>query len=187
MKRLLLPMLVLLVAATATEAPAQPRPPRQPEMLADAPGLHRRIIVRPGAQLAQQPAANAPSAPVPGFSVFYVYGSRSDGQQTWLEVGPALDGRTVGWLPEVRTIAWRQNMVVAFTNPRDRQPAMFFRDGARRGRRSCAVLRRPAVPVRYLRSNPPRTSTSWSSSTCCRSWPTARSTTSAANARCGWK
>jgi hypothetical protein len=116
MKRLLLPMLVLLVAATATEAPAQPRPPRQPEMLADAPGLHRRIIVRPG-------------APVPGFSVFYVYGSRSDGQQTWLEVGPALDGRTVGWLPEVRTIAWRQNMVVAFTNPRDRQPAMFFRDG----------------------------------------------------------
>lgn len=129
MTRLLLAVLALLVGATVAEAPAQQSPARQPEMLADAPGIHRRVIVRPGTELSQQPAATAPSGPMAGFSVLYVYGTRSDGQQTWLEVGPALDGRTVGWLPEVRTIAWRQNMVVAFTNPRDRQPAIFFRDG----------------------------------------------------------
>jgi hypothetical protein len=125
--------LLLLAAPAAAQAPrpAAPAAPqaRLPEALPDAPGLYRRVIVRPGAQLSQQPAASAPSAPVPGFTVFYVYGSRAEGQNTWLEVGAALDGRTLGWLPEVRTIAWRQNMVVAFTNPAGRERAMFFRDG----------------------------------------------------------
>lgn len=130
----LLGLAALLVAApAAAQAPRAPAPaqaaPRQPEALPDAPGLFRRVIVRPGSRLSQQPASAAASAPIPGFSVFYVYGQRAEGQNTWLEVGPALDGRAVGWVQEVRTIAWRQNMVLAFTNPRDRDPAMFFRDG----------------------------------------------------------
>jgi hypothetical protein len=136
MTRLCALLLAALMALAGTGADAQPQRQtqpaqqvRQPQMLPDAPGLFRRVIVRPGTRLAQSPAAVAPSAPVPGFSVFYVYGERTDGQQTWLEVGPALDGRTTGWLPEVRTIAWRQTMVVAFTSPANRPPAMFFREG----------------------------------------------------------
>jgi hypothetical protein len=135
-----LSLLSLLAGPTAAQAPhlgPQPGPPtaapapRQPLALSDAPGLFRRVIVRPGSRLSTQPAAAAPSQPVAGFSAFYVYSERTEGQSTWLEVGPALDGRTVGWLPDMRTIAWRQNLVVAFTNPgaSGRERAMFFREG----------------------------------------------------------
>ena len=121
------------IGAARAQTPPRPATPpaaggRLPETLQDAPSLYRRIIVRPGSRLSPQPGA--PGQPAQGFSVFYVYGRRAapDGS-TWLEVGPALDGRTVGWLPEARTIAWRHNMVLAFNNPAGRERAMFFRDG----------------------------------------------------------
>lgn len=111
------------------QAPSPAAAPRQPEVLPDAPGVFRRVIVRPGSQLSAQPSATAAPRPLPGFTTYYVYGRRSEGQNTWLEVGPALDGVIAGWIPEVRTIAWRQNLVVAFTNPNGRDRAMFFREG----------------------------------------------------------
>lgn len=131
-RRAALALAAALLGATALPRPgaAQPaRPPRLPETLPGAPGLHRRVIIRPGSALSPQPGV--PGRPVQGFSVFYVYGRREqpDGG-TWLELGPALDGRIAGWLPEARCIAWRHNMVLAFNNPAGRERAMFFRDAA---------------------------------------------------------
>jgi serine/threonine-protein kinase PpkA len=108
-------------------APAPAGAPRLPETLQDAPSLYRRVIIRPGSSISNQPGVLG--RPAQGFSVFYVYGRRTVPDGVWLEVGPALDGRTVGWLPEARTIAWRHNMVLSFNNPSGRERAMFFRDG----------------------------------------------------------
>lgn len=119
------------IGAARAQTPPRPATPpaggRLPETLQDAPSLYRRVIIRPGSRMSPQPGA--PGQPVQGFSVFYVYASRTAPDGTWLEVGPALDGRTVGWLPEARAIAWRHNMVLAFNNPAGRERAMFFREG----------------------------------------------------------
>jgi hypothetical protein len=117
-----------LPRAVAAQAAAPQAAARLPETLPGAPGLYRRIIVRPGSALSPQPGGMA--RPVQGFSVFYVYGRRDEADGTWLEVGPALDGRVSGWLPEARGIPWRHNLVLAFNNPAGRDRAMFFRDAA---------------------------------------------------------
>jgi hypothetical protein len=126
----------LLCAATLPRAavaqPARPAAPpagaRLPETLPGMQGLYRRIILRPGSALSPQPGAAG--RPAQGFSVFYVHGRQDMPDGTWLEVGPALDGRITGWLPEARGIPWRHNLVLAFNNPAGRDRAMFFRDAA---------------------------------------------------------
>ena len=117
-----------LPRAVAAQGAAPSAAPRLPETLPGAPGLYRRIIVRPGSALSPQPGAAG--RPVQGFSVFYVYDRREQPDGTWLEVGSALDGRVSGWLPEARGIPWRHNLVLAFNNPAARERAMFFRDAA---------------------------------------------------------
>ena len=117
-----------LPRAVAAQAAAPSAAPRLPETLPGTPGLYRRVILRPGSALSPQPGAAG--RPAQGFSVFYVYGRRDMPDGTWLEVGPALDGRITGWLPEARGIPWRHNLVLAFNNPAGRDRAMFFRDAA---------------------------------------------------------
>jgi hypothetical protein len=125
----------MAVAATWTAAEAQSTPPgaaataaRRPLPLQGYEGLYQRVILRPGSALFERPQQGAASRPVPGFSVYYVYGRPSDGK--WLEVGSALDGRTEGWIDSSKAIDWRHNLVLAFNNPAGRERAMFFRDGA---------------------------------------------------------
>jgi hypothetical protein len=90
--------------------------------------LFQRVILRPGARLAERPDANAPAQPTPGFGVFYVYARQGSGADAWLEIGAAQDGRTQGWVRAERTIDWKQTMVLAFNNPAGRERAMFFRE-----------------------------------------------------------
>lgn len=91
--------------------------------------LTQKVLVRPGATLHSRP--DAPDGrPVPGFTLFHVY-ARQNG---WIEVGPDAQGATLGWMKEEGTVAWRQTMVLAFTNPAGRERTMFFaeRDPLRR-------------------------------------------------------
>ncbi len=129
----------LLAAGAALAQPAAPparpaptaAPPaaaRQPLLMEGRTTLFQRVILRPGATLFEQPEAAAPNRPTPGFGVFYVYARRGAGADAFLEVGPSLDGRSVGWVRAERTVEWRHNLVLAFTNPQGREPAMFFRD-----------------------------------------------------------
>ena len=101
---------------------------RQPLLMEGRSALFQRVILRPGARLAERPDANATSQPTPGFGVFYVYARQGSGADAWLEIGVAQDGRTQGWVPAERTIDWKQTMVLAFNNPAGRERAMFFRD-----------------------------------------------------------
>jgi serine/threonine-protein kinase PpkA len=101
---------------------------RQPLLMEGRTALFQRVILRPGARLAERPDANAPAQPTPGFGVFYVYARQGSGADSWLEIGAAQDGRTQGWVPAERTIDWKQTMVLAFNNPAGRERAMFFRE-----------------------------------------------------------
>jgi serine/threonine-protein kinase PpkA len=101
---------------------------RQPLLMEGRATLFQRVILRPGARLAERPDANAPFQPTPGFGVFYVYARQGSGADGWLEIGAAQDGRTQGWVRAERTMDWKQTMVLAFNNPAGRDRAMFFRD-----------------------------------------------------------
>lgn len=109
------------------EASAQ-QAARQPLLMEGRTALFQRVILRPGARMAERPDSSAPSQPTPGFGVFYVYARQGSGADAWLEIGAAQDGRTQGWVPAERTIDWKQTMVLAFNNPAGRERAMFFRE-----------------------------------------------------------
>ena len=127
-RALLVLVLSLLCTGPFTEVSAQ-QAARQPLLMEGRTALFQRVILRPGARLAERPDANAPSQPTPGFGVFYVYARQGSGADAWLEIGAAQDGRTQGWVPAERTIDWKQTMVLAFNNPAGRERAMFFREG----------------------------------------------------------
>lgn len=115
------------VAAQPQPAPGVVhRADRMPLALDGKQGLYQRIIVRPGAVLSDSPGTTAATKPIPGFSVFYVYDRQTVGTTPWVEIGSALDGRTEGWIEAAKSIDWKHNLVLAFTNPAGREPAMFF-------------------------------------------------------------
>lgn len=117
----------LFCIGPVAEASAQ-QAARQPLLMEGRTALFQRVILRPGARMAERPDSSAPSQPTPGFGVFYVYARQGSGADAWLEIGAAQDGRTQGWVPAERTIDWKQTMVLAFNNPAGRERAMFFRE-----------------------------------------------------------
>jgi hypothetical protein len=61
------------------------------------------------------------------FSRFYVYASKQRLGKDWLEVGVDTRGLVKGWLPATRTVPWKQQLTLAFTNPGARRdPVLFF-------------------------------------------------------------
>ncbi len=123
--RLVLAALLLLPLFHHGPAEAQQR--RQPLTIEGTTTLYQRVITRPGAALS--PRAEVAGRPVPGFSVFYVYGRGGEGANAWVEVGEGADGRTSGFIRAAQVIDWRHTMILAFTNPAGRDPVLFFRDG----------------------------------------------------------
>lgn len=115
-------------AAAQAPAPQPAQAQRRPLLMEGRATLYQRVILRPGATLSPRPEAGAQARPVPGFSVFYVYARQGSGPEAWLELGPAQDGRTAGWVQAARAVDWKQTMVLAFNNPAGRERAMFFRE-----------------------------------------------------------
>ncbi|ESQ15360.1 MAG: VWA domain-containing protein [Thiohalocapsa sp. PB-PSB1] len=88
--------------------------------------LHRRVLTRPGAELVAQPGM-AGGTPIDAFTRYYVYAQREQSAKQWLEVGVDTKGKTLGWVEAASTVPWRQQLVVAFTNPgAERERALFF-------------------------------------------------------------
>lgn len=100
-------------------------PARRPLLIPGKQTLFQRVIVRPGATLQSGPAAAPPGPAVPAFTTLYVY-SRQGGDAGWVEIGPAADGRTTGWIAAGKLIEWPHAMVGAFGNPAGRQPVLFL-------------------------------------------------------------
>ncbi|WP_431282632.1 vWA domain-containing protein [Humitalea sp. 24SJ18S-53] len=131
MMRIALLLMALALPATAQQSRGIIVPPAQRSALImeGKQTLTQKVLVRPGATLHTAPDA-ANGRPIPGFTLFHVY-ARQNG---WIEVGPDAQGPTVGWMREERSVAWRQTMVLSFTNPAGRDRTMFFaeRDPLRR-------------------------------------------------------
>mgnify|MGYP001827244160 CR=1 FL=1 len=121
-----LPVVLLLVLVTAARTSvAAPEPLLMPGKTS----LFQRVLTRPGAVTRASPGADAPvRARVPPLSVFFVYERRTLAGQEWLELGSNSRGETQGWIRAEQAIDWKQTLTVAFTNPADREPALFFRD-----------------------------------------------------------
>lgn len=98
---------------------------REPMKVPDTP-LDRRILTRPGALLMQEPGGREPRSKPPVFSSFYVFDEKQIDGTTWLELAANHDGAAPGWAPQDQTVAWRQTITMAFTNPADRVPVLFF-------------------------------------------------------------
>jgi len=104
----------------------------QPATAADKPllmegkkTLYQRVLAQPDAKLFSKPGATD-GKPVPAMSIYYVYARQDSGGGAWLQVGPAADGKTVGWIPATGTLDWNQQIVLTFTNPSNRDPALMF-------------------------------------------------------------
>ncbi|AYF02854.1 hypothetical protein PY32053_03280 [Paracoccus yeei] len=115
---------VLLLAQLAF---LQPACAREPMKVPDTP-MDRRILSRPAALLMAEPGGARPLSKPPVFSAFYVFGEKQVDGATWLEVAPNRDGTAPGWMEQDQTVAWLQTITMAFTNPADRVPVLFFQD-----------------------------------------------------------
>lgn len=120
----LLAVLLLLPMAVAAQGQTPATPGRVPLIMPGKQSLYQRVIARPGATLTAT-AGGAGGRPVPGFTVFYVYGR--DDAAGRMEVGRAADGRPEGWVEAARVIDWKHTMIATFTNPAGRAPVLFLR------------------------------------------------------------
>lgn len=111
---------MLLASAAAAQTA-----PRQALLMPGKRTLTQRVLTRPGARLHGAPGAAAGEA-VPAFSLFHIYARRVVNNEEWIEVGHAAQGLPAGWLEHNRSLAWRQTLVLSFTNPAGRERAMFF-------------------------------------------------------------
>ncbi|MGE0422073.1 MAG: hypothetical protein AB7O88_07410, partial [Reyranellaceae bacterium] len=100
---------------------------RSPLLMEKKKTLFQRVLTRPDAKLHDKPGGTAGQALAP-MSALYVYDRKSEGGAEWLEVGPGSDGKTTGWLKAIDTVAWKQTLTLAFTNPANRERTLFFKD-----------------------------------------------------------
>lgn len=114
--------LLLLLATPPTAA-------REPLLMAGKKSLYQRVLTRPGAALHNRIGdSSSKPTPVDAFSRFYVYSRQQHQGQSWLQVGVDTRGELKGWLPASQTVAWKQQLTLAFTNPgANRNPVLFFK------------------------------------------------------------
>ena len=127
LRRLLLSSLslaVLICAVIATDAQGQKS---EPLLMDGKETLFQRILTRPGAQLVEQPGT-AKGTPQPAFSRFYVYERKELQGKEWLLVGSDSHGKSDGWINSERTLPWKQQIALAFTNPANRDRTLLFKD-----------------------------------------------------------
>lgn len=117
---------VALLTGTAAPALAQATGKRTPLLIEGKTALHQRVLTRPGAVLAASPGGTGKT--VPPMSVFFVYDRKEQSGKSFLEVGADSEGKTAGWVEAADTIPWRHTLVMAFTNPANRERVLFFKD-----------------------------------------------------------
>lgn len=89
--------------------------------------LYQRVLTQPGCTLAKQ-MGQLQGTEQATFSRFYVYERDNSSGSEWLKVGPDSYGNTVGWLPANCVVDWKMQLTLAFTNPANRDPLLFFKD-----------------------------------------------------------
>lgn len=120
-------------AAVSSSAPGQPAPApaeeRQALLMPGKRSLRQRVLTRPDASPRTAAAGvRAADTPLPALTVLYVFTRQqtADGK-TWVEVGRASHGQTMGWLPADDVIDWPHTMTAVFVPPGNRKRTLFFR------------------------------------------------------------
>jgi serine/threonine-protein kinase PpkA len=117
--RLAWPLLMLLLVGIAAAEPLHPQGKRD---------IYERVLTRPGAMVGEAPGAPGRDL-IKALSRLYVFARQSNGGQEWLQVGAGTqDASVLGWLPAARTVPWKQQLTLAFTNGAGRAPMLFLRD-----------------------------------------------------------
>jgi serine/threonine-protein kinase PpkA len=127
MRRLFALALLLLAAVPASAL--------EPLKQAGSEALYQRVLTRPGAEIRAAPEAGASLVEIPPpFAVLYVFARKEAAGTTWLAVGAPFAGPPLGWIKAEQTVAWSQQLLLAFTNPAYRLRNLFFaeREGALR-------------------------------------------------------
>ena len=89
--------------------------------------IYQRVLTTPECQL-HETAGDTKGKAVAAFSRFYLYEKADVAGKTWLKVGPDTRGKISGWLPQACTVDWKMQLTLAFTNPANRDPVLFFKD-----------------------------------------------------------
>jgi len=152
----------LLAGTTPLPARAQQAASREAMLIPGKRTLRQRVLTRPGAAFRPQPGAAPAGEPAGPLTPLFVYARQNgaDGK-SWMEVGPASRGTTLGWLGEEQTIPWLHTMTAAFHSPAGRERTLFFRDrdtllamlgGAtppQEARQLAAIAQRPQRPDNF--------------------------------------
>ena len=102
---------------------------RAPLFMPGKSSLFQRVLTRPGAALYAAPGGGAVVlGEIPALSIFFVYDRKPGESVEWLELGQGSRGPSDGWVRAETTIEWKQTLTVAFTNPANRERALFFSD-----------------------------------------------------------
>ncbi len=119
MARLLVFLLALLLPLGAAAAEPLKQPGKEQ--------LYQRVLTRPDAVIRAAPdaAAKAVDTPPP-FAVLYVFERKTVGSAEWLAVGAPFAGPALGWIEADKTVAWSQQLLLAFSNPAYRLRNLFF-------------------------------------------------------------
>jgi serine/threonine-protein kinase PpkA len=123
-------LVLAVVAAPLAVAPAfAADAARKPLLIEGKTTLYQRVLTRPGAVIATKPGGTG-GKELPPMTLLFVYGKQADGGTSYLEVGANSEGKVIGFVPEADTIPWRHSLVLAFTNPANRERVLFFKDRA---------------------------------------------------------
>lgn len=117
---------VCLLAATVL-SPALPAVAQaeRPMLVEGTDTIYRRVLTRPGTELSANPQGDVLQR-FPAFQPLYVF----EEMPGWLRVGPSVNQPPQGWVPEPGVIAWKQNIVAAFTNAAGRSRQVMFQTEA---------------------------------------------------------
>lgn len=111
-------LVLWLAISLATPVGAQTS---RPLLVEGTHSVYQRVLTRPGAPLSADPSG-ATISTYPAFQPLYVF-ARAPG---WIEVGPSVNAPPQGWVPEDKLVAWKQNIVGAFTNSAGRKRQLLF-------------------------------------------------------------
>ncbi|MEM0990188.1 MAG: vWA domain-containing protein [Pseudomonadota bacterium] len=109
---------LLAVLPQAAVAQAQ-----KPLLVEGTSTIYQRVLAKDEAELFDQPGAGTQIETITPFQPLYVFARQGD---TWLQVGRSLVRGPEGWMEAVDTVDWRQNIVVSFSAPTQRQRQLMF-------------------------------------------------------------